>query len=147
MCTSMDRTPAPPIITTSRPPTWPPQALRPKRPATAIGFLWACLPSPRRIAASPRCRFNLAVNRQGALRGNYTDTVSDQNQPVHGSVDKSTQRIAFTVGDNTRNVVETGLYNLTKDEAPALIHFGSDRTEQWLFVRLNSPDAAQNQPD
>jgi len=39
-------------------------------------------------------------------------------------------------------VIETGVYNLTKDEAPALIHFGKDRTEQWLLVRLNK-DADQ----
>ncbi|QDU26883.1 hypothetical protein ETAA8_19670 [Anatilimnocola aggregata] len=87
----------------------------------------------------------LAVNKQGILRGNYTDTVSNQTQVVQGSVDKSTQRVAFTVGTDKTNIVETGLYNLTKDEAPALIHFGKDRTEQWLLVRLKKPDATSNQ--
>lgn len=29
---------------------------------------------------------------------------------------------------------------LTKDEAPALIHFGIGRTEQWLLVRLQDPE-------
>jgi hypothetical protein len=87
----------------------------------------------------------LAVNRDGILRGNYTDTVINQTQLIHGSVDKKTQRVAFTIGDNTTNVVETGLYNLTKDEAPALIHFGKDRTEQWLLVRLKQPNAAIGQ--
>ncbi len=86
----------------------------------------------------------LAINKQGILRGNYTDTATKMNQVVQGSVDKQTQRVAFTVGDNTENVVETGLYNLTKDEAPALIHFGKDRTEQWLLVRLQQPDAKTN---
>ena len=70
----------------------------------------------------------LAVNKQGVIRGNYTDTATNKNQVVQGSVDKQTQRVAFTVGDNTTNVVETGLYNLTKDEAPCLIHFGKDKT-------------------
>lgn len=83
----------------------------------------------------------LAVNKQGVIRGNYTDTVSHQTQAVQGSVDKQSQRVAFTVGDNTTTVVETGLYNLTKDEAPALMHFGADRTEQWLLVRIANPDA------
>lgn len=83
----------------------------------------------------------LAVDRDGTIRGNYTDTATDKNQPVHGSVDRKTQRVAFTVGDNTTNVIETGLYNLTKDEAPALLHFGKDRTEQWLLVRLKQPEA------
>jgi len=84
----------------------------------------------------------LAVNKQGVIRGNYTDTATGKTQLVHGSVDKSTQRVAFTVGDNKTTVIETGLYNLTKDESPALLHFGKDRTEQWLLVRLKQPDAA-----
>jgi hypothetical protein len=86
----------------------------------------------------------LAVNRQGVLRGNFTDTVTNQTQLVHGSVDKQTQRVAFTVGDNTTTVVETGLYNLTKDEAPALMHFGKDRTEQWLLVRITKDGTSNN---
>jgi hypothetical protein len=88
--------------------------------------------------ASSDVTIQFAVNKQGVIRGNYTDTVTNKTQPIHGSVDKQTQRVAFTVGDNTTNVVETGLYNLTKDEAPALIHFGADRTEQWLLVRLEN---------
>ena len=86
----------------------------------------------------------LAVNKQGVIRGNYTDTATQKNQVVQGSVDKQTQRVAFTVGDNTTDVVETGLYNLTKDEAPCLIHFGKDKTEQWLLVRLQKPENEGN---
>jgi len=82
----------------------------------------------------------LAINKQGVIRGNYTDNVANKNYVVQGSVDKQTQRVAFTVGENTTNIIETGLYNLTKDEAPCLIHFGSDKTEQWLLVRLTKPD-------
>lgn len=84
----------------------------------------------------------LAVNKEGIVRGNYTDTVTEQTQVIQGAVDKQTQRVAFTVGDNKTTVVETGLYNLTKDEAPALMHFGQDRTEQWLLVRLKNNGAA-----
>jgi hypothetical protein len=83
----------------------------------------------------------LAVNKQGVIRGNYQDSADNDNQVIHGSVDLKTQRVAFTIGDKTDRVVETGLYNLTKDEAPALIHFGADRTEQWLLVRLTNPNA------
>jgi len=87
----------------------------------------------------------LAVNKQGVVRGNYTNTATGQTLPVHGSVDKKTQRVAWTIGDNTSTVFETGLYNLTKDEAPALVHFGQDRTEQWLMVRLNQQDQQDQQ--
>ena len=37
---------------------------------------------------------------------------------------------------------ETGLYNLTQDEAPALIHIGKDKTQQWMLVRLKQPEQA-----
>ncbi len=84
----------------------------------------------------------LAVNKQGIIRGNDTDSAENQNEVIQGSVDKQSQRVAFTVGDNTSDVIETGLYDLTKDEAPCLIHYGSERTEQWLLVRLQRPDGA-----
>ena len=53
--------------------------------------------------------------------------------------------MAFTIGDNTTTVVETGLYNLTKDEAPALMHMGADRTEQWLLVRMQNQESGAGQ--
>ncbi len=87
----------------------------------------------------------LAVDKQGLVRGNYTDTFSNQPVQIHGAVDKSTQRVAWTVGENKTDVFETGLYNLTKPEAPVLVHFGQNRTEQWLLVRLKQP-AADTQP-
>jgi hypothetical protein len=90
----------------------------------------------------------LAVNKQAIIRGNYTDTFTDHPMLVHGAVDKKTQRVAFTVGDKKTTVFETGLCNLTKDEAPLLIQFGKERTEQWLLVRLKQPEnQAENQSE
>lgn len=86
--------------------------------------------------------FQLAINKQGVIRGNFQDSADNVTEPVRGSADLKTQRVAFTVGDKKSTVIETGLYNLTKDEAPALIHFGQDRTEQWLLVRLKNPNAS-----
>ncbi len=83
----------------------------------------------------------LAVNKQGVIRGNYTDTKTNKTMVIEGAVDKKTQMVSFMVGDNKSNLIETGLYNLTKDEAPCLIHFGKDKTEQWLLVRLQQPDS------
>ena len=80
--------------------------------------------------------FQLAVNKAGIIRGNYTDTTSGNTAIVKGSIDKKSQRAAWTVGDNGSTVVETGLYGLTKNEATALIHIGKDRVEQWALVRL-----------
>ncbi|WP_417744580.1 protocadherin [Rosistilla oblonga] len=82
----------------------------------------------------------LAVNKQGVIRGNYTDTKTGKTMVIQGAVDKKTQQVAFTVGDNQSNLIETGLYNLTKDEAPALVHIGDGKTEQYLLVRLKNKD-------
>ena len=82
----------------------------------------------------------LAINKQGILQGNYTDQVSDHSLPVHGSVDKETQRAAWTVGNNKNFFMEAGLSNLTDGETPALIHkYG--KTEKWLLIRLPKPES------
>jgi hypothetical protein len=79
------------------------------------------------------------VNQNGDLRGNYTDAVTDHTLPIHGKVDQKTQRAAWTIGKKNDRVFETGIYNLTKPESPVLVHFGSDRTQQWLLVRVDQP--------
>jgi len=84
--------------------------------------------------------FQLAVNKSGAIGGNFADMLSGSNLVVHGAVDQKTQRAAWTVGDNKQTVYEAGIYNLTQEEAPVLVHYGSDRTQQWTLVRLKQPE-------
>lgn len=86
----------------------------------------------------PQLIMQLAVNQQGIMRGNYTDEVTDSTLPVHGAVDRATQRAAWTVGDNKYSVMEAGLNNLTQGEAPALMH-KNGTTQRWLLVRLDQP--------
>jgi hypothetical protein len=91
----------------------------------------------------PTMIFQLAVNHEGIIRGNFLNTITNTNLPVHGAVDKKTQRAAWTAGDNKDTVFDTGLYNLTKDEAPTLVHLGKDSTQEWLMVRLKNKDEAE----
>jgi hypothetical protein len=84
--------------------------------------------------------FQLAVNQTGILRGNYFDALTDATTPVKGAVDKKTQRAAWTIGDQKNTVFETGIFNLTMDKTPCLVHTGKDRTQQWLLVRLSKPE-------
>ena len=90
--------------------------------------------------SDPHYVMQLAVNKSGAIGGNYSDVVSETNVPIQGAVDKKSQRAAWTVGKNKNTVCETGMYNLTQDEAPALLHIGKDKTQQWLLVRLKQPE-------
>lgn len=81
----------------------------------------------------------LAVDKQGVVSGTMFNTSTDQTQAIQGQVDKETQRVAFRIGDNENVVAETGLYNLTQSEAQLLVHYGAERTETFLLVRLDAP--------
>jgi hypothetical protein len=87
--------------------------------------------------------FQLAVNKNGIIRGNYYDGLMDTTTQVYGSVDKKTQRAAWTIGKKKDRVFEAGIFNLTKPEAPVLVHFGTKRTEQWLLVRMEEPKKSE----
>jgi hypothetical protein len=87
--------------------------------------------------------FQLAVNKAGLIRGNYYDALGDNNLPVFGSVDKKTQRAAWSVGEKKEIVYEAGLYNLTQPECTVLIHYGKEKTRQMILVRLEQPPDGQ----
>ena len=84
----------------------------------------------------------LALNKDGEIAGTFYNTTTDAARPVKGMVDKKSQRAAWTFSDgkNTDIIMETGIYNLTQDQTEALVHFGKDKTQQWLMVRLNEPE-------
>jgi hypothetical protein len=83
--------------------------------------------------------FQLAVDRAGIVRGNYYDAVVDNSVPVYGSIDPTTQRVAWSAGDKKTVVFETGLNNLTLNQTTVLVHYGNDRTVEMGLVRLNEP--------
>ncbi|MHC4402104.1 MAG: hypothetical protein ACYTG0_20730 [Planctomycetota bacterium] len=89
----------------------------------------------------PSMFLQLAVNKDGVIAGTYHNTLTEQTLTVQGSVDKQSQRAAWSIGDAEKTVMETGIYNLTQDETPVLIHFGDQQTQTWLMVRLEDPDA------
>jgi len=84
--------------------------------------------------------FQLAVNKARVVRGNYYNAIADENLPVYGSVNRKSQRIAWSIGKKKKVVYETGLDNLTKDQTPVLVHYGKKRTQQMLLVRLDKPE-------
>jgi hypothetical protein len=84
----------------------------------------------------PISAVQLAVNQQGVISGTVYNSETDEAYTVQGQVDQQTQRVAMRVGESDSLVVETGLYNLTQDEAPVLVHLGSEDVENWLLVRM-----------
>ncbi|HTN76214.1 MAG TPA: hypothetical protein VL096_13245, partial [Pirellulaceae bacterium] len=87
----------------------------------------------------------LALNKQGVLRGNFQD--GDKVSPITGAVDKSTQRAAFTIQGDSGVVIDTGLYNLTNDEVPVLVHVGADKVENHTLIRLKQPEGQDAKSD
>src|SRR5262249_34416943 len=87
--------------------------------------------------------FQLAVNKDGIIRGNYYNAMTDTTEVVYGSVDKKTQRAAWTVGDRKTPVFEAGIANLTKDETSMLVHFSKENTQQFTLIRIQQPEGEQ----
>ena len=87
----------------------------------------------------PQRVLQLAVDRNGVISGTLYNQQTDKTVTVQGQVDKDTQRAAVRFGDSQDVVAETGLYNLTQNEVPILVHFGPDKTENFLLVRLDAP--------
>jgi hypothetical protein len=83
--------------------------------------------------------FQLAVNPQGIIRGNYQNVQSNQVEQISGSVDKTTQRAAWTIGSDQTPVYEAGVANLTRDATPLLVHIGDGQSRQVSLIRLEQP--------
>lgn len=91
----------------------------------------------------------LAVTKDGIIGGTWYNYQTEQSVSIQGKVDKDTQRVAFRIGENDNLVAETGMFNLTKDEVPLMVHFGTQKTEQFLLIRLqnNEEDEKETQEE
>ena len=87
----------------------------------------------------------LALNKDGVIRGNLQDLLTEKVTPVYGSVDKKTQRVAMKLEGNDKLIIECGLYNLTNDEVPVLIHSGKDKQQAATLIRLKNPEEEKQQ--
>jgi hypothetical protein len=84
--------------------------------------------------------FQLSVNKEGIVAGAYKNVMTGDEQPVLGQLDFESQVIAWHIGEATTSVYETSLSSLTGDVASVFVHFGEDQTQDWLLVRLPSPE-------
>ncbi len=88
----------------------------------------------------------LAVNQDGLLSGTFCDPDQpDQTFSVQGRVDEKTQRVAFTIDGLDDTVFESGIYNLTQDETPLLVHDETRTLKSYLLVRLDDPNAEKTE--
>jgi hypothetical protein len=81
----------------------------------------------------------LAISKNGLVSGTIHNRQSGNTYTVQGRVDPQTQRVAFTISDDSQAVLETGLYNLTQDHTTVLCHFPNRQTQVYLLARLPEP--------
>jgi hypothetical protein len=81
--------------------------------------------------------FQIKLNKQGLISGEYYNATTDQTSPIAGSVDKKSQRAAWTIADKKMPVYEAGVANLTKAETTMMVHFSKDRSQQFTLVRID----------
>ena len=94
----------------------------------------------REEKSEPTMYVQLAVSKDGQIAGSYSNAVTNSALDIEGHVDRKSQRAAWWIGDKRDTVMETGIFNLTKDQTQVLVHFGTDKIQTWLMVRLESPD-------
>jgi hypothetical protein len=92
----------------------------------------------------PTMYLQLAIAKNGTINGTYFNSSTNQTLQVAGSLDRQTQRVAMFTEKKTP-VLECGIYNLTQDQAPALLTFADGTSQKWLLVRLPPPKEAQQQ--
>jgi hypothetical protein len=81
----------------------------------------------------------LAMNKDGAVRGTYFDAGADNGKDVQGAIDRKTQRVAFTAGKNNQRVFETGLSELTSGAAQVAVFSKGNSPAVWSLSRQAEP--------
>ena len=92
----------------------------------------------------PSMIVQLAINQQGVLSGTFYDEQTQESRPLVGMVEAETQRAVWRFADDPESelVMETMLFNLSREQTPVLVHFGPGDVESWLLVRLPEPAAS-----
>lgn len=81
----------------------------------------------------------LAVSKQGELKGNYYDAISNAVQPIAGSIDRETRKASWTIGTNGGGAVfETTLDALVQTPSTATMKSGSS-SQEWDLVQMEKP--------
>ena len=106
----------------------------------SLGF-FALTQDDESSGPAPTQFLQLAVSKDGAIAGTFNNRTTDNSQEVEAAVDKESQRAVWVAKGKQWPTMETGISNLTEDQAPVLVHFENGETQQWLMVRLEDPQA------
>jgi hypothetical protein len=96
-------------------------------------------------AAQAHVYQQLAVSKQGELKGNYYDAISNTVQPVGGAIDRETRKATWTVGKAGGATFETTLDGLVKTPSSVTMKSGGS-VQEWELVQVQKPDAKAATP-
>lgn len=78
----------------------------------------------------------LAIAKDGTVAGTYQDVLTDKIHQLHGTLNKQTQKITWTLDTNKSVVYETGLHNLIGQETSLMVNFGDNKKQKWTMKRM-----------
>ncbi|MEI6636067.1 MAG: hypothetical protein WCO99_05840 [Planctomycetota bacterium] len=96
-------------------------------------------------AAQAHVYQQLAVSKQGELKGNYYDSITNTTQPVSGSIDRETRKASWKVGGKGGATFETTLDALMKTPSDVTMKSGG-ATHEWELVQVQKPDDKAAKP-
>lgn len=82
----------------------------------------------------------LAISKEGIIAGTFQNTATEKSVEVEGMIDQESQRAAWGPVGESWPIMETGIYNLTENEAGALLHFADGQSQEWQMSRLDEPE-------
>jgi hypothetical protein len=87
----------------------------------------------------------MAITKEGIVRGSYFDLATNKEQTIRGAIDKQTQLVAFTIGDD-KTVYETGLATLTTDGGDVSKFDPDSNLGRYTLERMADPDKQEEAP-
>lgn len=78
----------------------------------------------------------LAVDMDGMLRGTWWNQQEQTATIVKGSVDTRSQRTAWRIERDQEEIYEAGIFNLSGDAIPLMVHTAEEPSNLVLLVRL-----------
>ncbi len=78
----------------------------------------------------------LSANKQGQLSGTYFDVLTEQEQPISGTIDKQGKAL-FRAGQKGSVAFETTLADLTQSTGTLKLLFDNGQTREWTLARFD----------
>lgn len=80
----------------------------------------------------------LAVDREGHVRGNYFDMITNAAHNVYGLIDEHTQQVRWTLESNRQLTFVATLDQLTRSLGVVHVQLPGGERQQWQLVRMES---------